>query len=353
MTQEKGQREVGFELLRVLAMLGVVVNHFFNHALNIYNLDGSEFQVTAFSIGDDIAWVLLEAVKLVALVSVDCYVLTTGYFMIGKTELRSRGIAKVWSETFFYSAGIWLLFLALGHAFSLGEMLQCCLPMIHNNYWFITNYLFLMLVAPYLSRMASTLSKSQYRNLLIVGAIICFQYPFGRILLSSQQFLLFIYLYLVGGYIRRHVDRQMRTKEPALLFILLLLVMLSIALAKNMVYYPTSFHIFSMDYSGLVMPLAVAVFLIFRNLTLPRWLHRPVMAVAPLSLSVYLIHEHPLVHGLLWDAARHYVEGHSYWRVLADVFVVCLSIYCLCLPIDALRHAIARRVKSPFERWLR
>ena len=74
-TESGRSRRVEFELLRILAMAGVVMNHVFNYGLDIYG----DFRVDASSPVGALVWSVLEIMKLMALPSVNCYILITGY----------------------------------------------------------------------------------------------------------------------------------------------------------------------------------------------------------------------------------------------------------------------------------
>ena len=99
---EKAHRLANFELLRILAMLGVLLSHVFNYGLHIYPADAPDFTVDTSTFWGLVLWTLLQLIKLVSLVSVNCYVLITGYFMASRVEWRWKGIWRVWSTTWFY-----------------------------------------------------------------------------------------------------------------------------------------------------------------------------------------------------------------------------------------------------------
>lgn len=177
----KKQRLANFELLRIIAMFGVLVGHYFNYGMHIYDEGGYEpFMVNVTSISGKLEWSVLELIKLITLVSVNCYILITGYFMASQTKLRIKGIWKVWSTTWIYGVCIYSLFLITGNAtFSSEALLYNIAPVYNNTYWFVTSYLFIMLISPLLSYVSINLTHRQYVVLLVVGFILCFQLLLG------------------------------------------------------------------------------------------------------------------------------------------------------------------------------
>ena len=65
---EGKKRLVQFELLRVAAMLGILMNHVFNYGLHIYD----DFTLDVSSSGNFLLWSVLQILKLIALLSVNC-----------------------------------------------------------------------------------------------------------------------------------------------------------------------------------------------------------------------------------------------------------------------------------------
>ena len=64
-----------FELLRILAMLGIVINHFFGYALHIYENNMEPFSIDVSMASNMILWSILECIKLLAVPSVNCFIL--------------------------------------------------------------------------------------------------------------------------------------------------------------------------------------------------------------------------------------------------------------------------------------
>lgn len=331
------RRQANFELLRILAMIGVVCNHFFN-ALDIY----SGFKIDVTTTTGLLVYTLLQVIKLAALPSVNCYILVSGYFLIDNPTLRKRGIWRVWSETWFYSVAIWIAFLCCSRTlFSWHDALGYLFPVSTNEFWFITSYLFLMMLAPFLSKLAMLLDHNSYTLLLIVGFFICFEYPFGRWLVGGNMLLLFIYLFLTGGYIRRFYSGSQSTWKTLLSILFLLTVMFAYCTVKNIYKSPSSFSIFSMAYNGLVMPLSVCVFLWFKNIRIEGTHTTAIInSLASLSLSVYIIHEHPLIRQLLWGRVHQVLLQYPLVDTPLICIITCMIVYAACTTIDWVRHQV-------------
>jgi hypothetical protein len=337
-------RQVQYELLRILAMLGVVMNHVFNYGLHIYD----DFSVDVSSWQGGAVWSVLELMKLMALPSVNCYILITGYFLADRHEFRLKGIWRVWSTTWFYAVGIYLLAIALGvESFEWHELLRHATPLLSNSYWFVTSYVILLLLAPLIAWCLQRLSKRQYQAALLVGAVVCFQPFLGHVLMDRQQVLLFVYLFMIGGYIRRYYNPLSRAVYPALACVVVLVLMFAYTLYKNEPAASQHFKIFAMEYHGLVLPLSVAIFLWTIHW---RFNHeaarRAIMLVAPLSFAVYIIHTQSVVDTWLWDSVSPWFGGMSApWLPLACVAVT-LAVFVLCIAMEYVRKRFAHQLFS-------
>lgn len=334
------ERMVQFELLRIFAMFGVVMNHVFNYGLHIYG----DFRVDTSTMTGIMVWTVLEMMKLISLPSVNCYILISGYFLIEKTQFRLKGMWNVWSTTWFYAVGIYLLAVVADVVpFSWSELGRHATPLLSNSYWFVTSYVVLLLLAPFLSWGLQKLSKRQYQMALLIGGILCFQPLLGQFIMDGQQLLLFVYLFMIGGYIRLHADRTASGITAFLAFVFILLSMYVYTMIKNVPWDNTSYMVYAMPYHGLVLPLSVALFFFMKHWHISSTLlRRLILTVAPLSFAVYIIHTQSVVDTWLWRTASGWLAVcHPYWLPFA-CFLITLLVFLTGVCIEYLRSCCAR-----------
>ncbi len=329
-------RQANFELLRILAMLGVVVSHVFNYGLQIY--EGFSVDVSA-PMGVAV-WSLLELLKLAVLVSVDCYILISGYFLIDRHQLRLRGIGRVWLTTWSYAVAIFLLAAMLGVVpFTWGGLLTYATPVCSDIYWFVTSYLVLLLLAPLLSMATERLTQRQYLWVLAVGFVVCFQPLLGQFLVDGHKILLFVFLFLMGGYIRKYGQKPCGDRKTVVTcYVAILFMMYAYVLYKNLHLQNPRFQIYAMAYHGLVLPLSVAFFLWVKSLPIgPRPGHY-VNAIASLSFAVYVIHDHPIVHDILWSHVNILLSHAAPWAIPLLCLLIGVAVFLACILIEKLRQ---------------
>lgn len=101
--------------------------------------------------------------------------------MINKSSFRINATIKIWLITIFYS---WILtilsiiffpnILKINHIFSVRHNIQFIFPISYGTYWFITVYIVLMLLSPFINKFLKNLSQSEFLWILIVGFIYLF-----------------------------------------------------------------------------------------------------------------------------------------------------------------------------------
>ena len=89
MKQKK--RIINFEVLRVLAMFFIVTQHYC-----YWGLKSSEWYhfMPMKSSMDIFNYISIEALFLISVIGVDCFVLITGYFLIDRLSFRWKGMAS-------------------------------------------------------------------------------------------------------------------------------------------------------------------------------------------------------------------------------------------------------------------
>ena len=295
---QRPARQSNLELLRVLLMLMIVAYH-----LRGYGGFGS-VDAPRFNRG------LLLLLTVGGKVAVDGFVLLSGYFMCvsAKTGLQPRRLLKLWMQIFFYSAGGLLVLAAAGFStFSAENAVMFFLPVSQYVYWFATCYFFLVLLSPFLNMLARGLSRADYRRLLLVGTVLLAVVPtLLKVNYPVSSMVLFLYLYLLAGYVRLHPEPLFERKWLALGVAAgsyLFLWGYALAYAWLLPRLPWLRFFPKQSYSpGNSVPAllcALALLLFFKNLRIKG--SRVVNLIASGTFGAYLLHEHSKrARELLW-----------------------------------------------------
>lgn len=144
---------------------------------------------------------MARGIASLTVISVNVLVLISGYFTFGSRGgqfLKARKLLRLYSMMLFYS----VLFLIIGRIqthFAVDTHISHYLPIKSDVYWFMTDYLQLMLLSPFLIRLVSSMSKGWYQLLLtilfLLNVIIQVRESDG-----GFSLLWFVFMFLFEGY---------------------------------------------------------------------------------------------------------------------------------------------------------
>jgi len=345
--QKIAPRNMSLDLLRIIAMLMVIILHTFGYS-------GLLSAYPALSLQYNIVWF----VEFVSIVAVNCYVMLSGYFLVTSRFKLARLFSLV-GEVLFYSVVIYGLFLLTGKAtLDWGDLLRALLPVIGGEYWFVTAYVGMYVLAPFMNKLINGLSQLQHRRLIVglvalfslIPTFIFFGDDFG---LSGNRLNFgcstpwFLVLYVIAAYVRRwyrptyEVTKYLRRYgvTVAVSFGIFLVATfgaerLGIAALRSFAGYLTAYN------SVTILLCSIALFLVFVNLQIKTpALNKAITVIAPLTLATYLIHENPHVRSVLWSSLD--IAGRANSGTVVLYIVACVAgIYGGSLLIDAVRRYV-------------
>lgn len=351
MRMSKTQRNYSIDILRIVAMLLIVAGHYIYWGIN----NNPSLGINAYAPHSLIDWSLLEIVRLVSTVAVDLYIFITGYFLIQRTDFRWKGFIQVWAQTLFYSVGIYVILVCTNmQAMDIKDFAKCCFPMTFAPYWFVQKYLGLILIAPFLSRMANALSKKEYQMMLFIMLLLFISIP-GREPFSSGtvcSLSWFVFLYLTAGYYRLHGAPAILEKHSLLISITILGAILVATFAMNYLQFGLqidSYRYYSTGTDSLLFFLSVPIFICFAKQKWNGKIAQTVAKIAPFTFGVYLIHEFRPLANIIWGDIMPRTLFLQHVQVVHCI-VFSIVLFLICILIDCVRsktvHLIQHTIKK-------
>lgn len=202
MTESQKKRQSNFELLRIVAMCMIIAMHYITKGM----------QIEKMTVDNSVTNLFFWLVYAFCTVSVNVYVLISGYFMID-SEWRISKVVKLWLQVLCYSVMVPLILGVTGiidfGALEFGTLQQIFMPISYEHYWFATAYVMMYLLSPVLSMAVKNMSRVQLRNVIIVLLIVfCGFKSVNPYLIPWDKygcdFAWFICLFLIAGYIRMY-----------------------------------------------------------------------------------------------------------------------------------------------------
>ena len=286
----KNQRNSGVELLRILAMIGVIMIHYFEAIIN-FEIDYS-------------STVLLIFLRSLCAYSVDLFIIITGYFLINNEERKMGKAISLLIQVSLFSEVNYLLYVACGiYNLSLKSIIS---SFISKNY-FVTLYIVLYVLSPYINRLIKSLNMRDLRIMLCILFSIFSIYSISITFYSeivnvkwfglspvgawgSQQgfnIVNFVLLYSIGAFIRlANYDLIVKQKQCFAIFISCTLIVFVWALVNQ--HLPQFGQISSWCYDNpFVIIQGASLFIIFKKMSFSSSI---INRLAASAFTVFLIH---------------------------------------------------------------
>lgn len=361
------QRQLNYELLRIVAMLMIVCLHYLSKGGLLGNPAREDMTAAGYT-----AW-LVEAFCLVA---VNVYVLISGYFGVESAgfgtkdgRITIRGVlkrpAKIWNQVFFYSMVIGCGTLIIGaQEFDLYQFFSYCFPVVTEHYWFATSYVFLCLMMPFLNAGFSRLDKKEIKYLLtgllllfcVSKTVIPMRLPRDN---DGYDDVWFVILYLTGAYLKTYEIRFLKVRWRAAAvylgsvavifasFLVLRMIFIRTGRLEAMIHYGYTYN-YLFCYTG-----AVGLFLAFahngnrRDKTSPvlERFRKPIALFSASTFGVYLIHEHGSIR-YAWPKWFHCEAqiNNSVGGFLLHMIGTVFTVYLVCTLIEVIRGKFAEMI---------
>lgn len=347
-------RMCNMDILRTISMITIVVNHVFIDS----GIIGSSVQF--FMVPQGANYVLGNLLlSCFYLIGVNCFVMITGYFLITRVGNNFKKIASIWCHAWFYLFGITLVFYILGLYDTTWKDLINSFLVVHGNLnWFVKCYIGLLLVAPFLSILAQSITRRQYLLLLIVLTLLStnlikpINFPYGGLFDSSQGSSLswFCYLYLVAGYISLYKVKL--SSQVCMVVAVLAWLVISAQLLVKIVFYTSNecfvFHNIG-SYNGALFVLSLSVFCAIANsnYALPKSrLGRLMFNISPYMFGVFLLHSHFKMKLLIWDILdpKGWISSPFFIPYLIGCVIL---IFMVGICMDCLRAYVFKALTNP------
>lgn len=301
-------------------------------------------------------YVLYQYLMHITAVAVNCYVLITGYFLIDKYTFRWKSLLRTWLQVLFYSVIIYIIMVYCGRAeFRWKLFIGQFIPIWSGYYWFFTKYAALILLAPFLARLAKSLTQKEYKQLLTVLFVLNITLVrnlfYGHLLSNGFSLMWFVFLFMVAGYIRLYNPGMRWHRNYGRLFLGFCFLLLIGNIFKQTwgIYQGESYYLYGVVYNDFTFVSSILLFLWAKYTTFSeRRLSRFLVRIAPYTFGVYLIHDNGFVRNLLWKQWLPWKDYFSESWFMVIVIAVPITIFLLCILIDFGRSLVFRFCKIEY-----
>lgn len=336
--QKENRRNSGLELLRIVAILMIICIHAFGLVQGIkVNQVGKE---------------TTRIVNCICNMGVSCFVLISGYFGVKRDW---RKIIRLELMVIFFSfCTTALLAAAFPETYQGSELLELiiksCIPVISRKHWFYTCYICLLLLSPWLNEALERMTKKQFEGFLLTMLLLFSIFPtflYFEIMQDGGKGLVnMILVYVLGRYIRKYGDFEIKRWKAALTFLMLL----GLSYVSSLYLFTIGgiHHSFIKDNSIVNIGMAVMLLYLCKDV---KWHSERMNKVSAHVFGIYILNVpvlqcmHTFV--LKMDESKVSTNYFPFWMALeiGMTFLVCL----LC---DVVRRLVFGRPEEALVGWV-
>lgn len=340
----KKERKTNIELLRIIAMILIISFHYVYKS----NFTFEELSVNSF---------IVKVFYMFGELGVNLFILITGYFMVtGKFSVKKL-IYLIIEVNFYYLLSI-LIGQKLGtiQLTTAKDYMMIFFPTIHARYWFITAYIIVYILSPYLNILIQNMKKKEYQRLLMILLLIWCIIPtiFGVFYNTTENMLFYsrliwlIVMYLVGAYIKLYpieiFSKKRNSNLCAILTFACMLVSIVIIYKFKNIFEKlgtTEIAYFWTPNTMLMFLLSVSIFEIFLNIKMKSI--KIVNIIASTTLGIYMIHD-GVLQRYIWDTIFKTTEhlSNNSWKIIIDIMIATIIIFIVGTIIDLIRQFIEK-----------
>lgn len=340
---KRTKRLANIELLRIISMFFIVLVHYLGRG-----------GVYAAAKPLSVMYGVTTVMDAIVIVAVNVYILISGY-VLAESSFKYKRLVDVVLQVFTISMGFYAIMLFLGQiTFSVSGLVYAMLPILTKQYWFLSVYVGLYILMPFINKALHALTKKQHLTLCVLLVLMFSLYLPAKMLEQTGYGIAWmVTMYTVGAYLRMHYkpEDKLRMKHIAMWLIPTVLlvasrygiILLGKMISKDLGVYDKWFF---KNNSIPVVWSAVAFFIMFLHIQIKNVSAQKVITFfGPLTLGVYLIHNNPSLRGWMWG----FINPTSFMNELYFVplsFLIVSVVFVLCAAVEFIRRALYTRLLS-------
>lgn len=340
---ENNKRVSNLEILRIIAMFLIVVFHYGYHGFK-----GVDFSNITFN------KCLVDILSLWGKIGVNLFVLISAYFMVDKKFTLKKFVLLDFSCYFYGALG--LILSIIFNTFSFKYMIRCFMPITLNLYWFVTDYVVLMLLSPFINVFINNADQKTYTMCIVslVGIFSLVSTIFTTV--YTTEIIWFVIMYVLAGYIKKF-EAANEYKKYLVWGGLWSILLVLISVCLNLFSAYTDRYLLSDNATYLAIIQSPIVLIISVNLFKGFLFRKPfynegINKAASLMFGVYLIHDNFIIRGVIWEKLLKNKQFYNTPYLLIHAVFGCVLVFTISACVECIRkHIFEKQCFKIFDKY--
>lgn len=357
------KRESGIELLKIVAILFIVINHVCQtlgeKPLELIQL-ASEL-IDASMATTNIQYIIIAFFRHFGSLGNNIFLACSFWFLCDSKKFKINKIVTILMDVWLISVIYLVVYLAIGESISARLFIQCVFPSLFANNWFITCYLLIYLIHPYLNIIIAHIDQKTHAVMCLISlALYSGVVYLQRSLLFTSALINFIVMFFVISYIKKYMRKWSNCiKYNIMLLIFGLVGVIGMLLLTNMLGLQISFLsnkvlMWNGNNNPFIIATAIALLNIFRQIKFKSYF---VNYWASLALIIYVVHENILFRN--FTRVRIWVdilECYGYDYILVQVMAYAIILFIVASIVSTIYqytiHRFVLKIEPAVEKIL-
>lgn len=333
-------RNSNFELLRLLAMFGIIVHHLvIKGASTCGYIDSYDYE------RDGVVGLLLNSF---VVGGVNCFILITGWFGIKNV---TKPFIRLFFETAIFGFISYMFLITTNREdFSLGHVI---LSMDFRQNWFVIAYLMLLIVSPILERSLKNIAYAELKHWiwLLIILNIGFVLLLGKLNDNGYNVIQFIFLYYISRFLRISCENHKRwffilERYSMVLYIMAVLFLtMGYLLLYTIDYQPSSIKWFGYN-NPLVIIVSVALFVCIVKTNIRSNI---INLLATGVFGVFILHTTKYIIPVRNEFAHNIYVCYGYFGIVLLSAIIFASSLALSIPISSIVKVITSKIHEKLQ----
>ena len=338
-------RLYGLGVLRIISMFGII-------GLHILNAGGAfarDSLTSVYGLSVSVLYILCAA-------SVNTFAMLTGYLYVDKPNVKYKNVLKLVFTVLFYSVIITALLMAFkpGAFGSILNIITSLIPPLAGKYWYITCYVLLFVLIPFINKLINSLTHGQFKLLIVLLVILTSVLPTFLLtdffkLEQGYSSAWLIVCYFIGAYIKRSKQR-LSTRTVLVLYLLCVITVIGVSVASWLVLKKFSVYNTLVEYTSpfIVLISVFSIYLFSKIQIKNKFLTKAIDSLSGSAFDAYILHGHPMIFVCFINDNFAIIRNLEFFKAISVILLSILAIYLMCWAVSQLKSLILKITRIDF-----